>query len=167
MPVDEEKQQPEAVQVYQPGPGPGHPRYKPQGFQPGHGRFGGKKKRTAAMAREMAAELGIDPMRYLLTLVNSETMTETQIGPKGGVKRVQVPVPQSLKVEICLAVLPFFHPRLVAKEISGPEGGPITNISVDLTQLITNPALAEQAQQLALQQAQQEAIEAQAEEISD
>jgi hypothetical protein len=130
-------------------------------FQPGHPRYGGKKKRTAAQAREMAATLGIDPLEYMLTLLASDTMDEIEIDATTGKrKKVKVPVPQALKVDISKAIIGFFYPRLNAQSITGPSGGAVEVATLDITTLLSDPEAAKAAQALALKMAEQERLAA-------
>ena len=120
-------------------------------FPSGHPRFGGKKKRSAAQARALADELGVDPLSYLLTLLASDVMEEAEIGPNGKVKRVNVPVPTSLKVDISKSILGHFYPKLNATTVTGADDGPIALATLDLTPILANPELARAAQEIAMQ----------------
>jgi hypothetical protein len=146
MPEDEK---PEVVK------NPGHR------FQPGHPRYGGKKKRTAAQARAIAEQLGVDPLEHMLKLLASDVMEEMQIDATTGKRRkVKVPVPQSLKVEICRVLLPHFYPRLNAQSITGPSGGAVEVAALDVTALLSDPEAAKAAQALGLRMAEAERLSA-------
>jgi hypothetical protein len=128
-------------------------------FQPGHPRFGGKKKRTAAQARAIAEQLGVDPLEYMLKLLASDTMDEIEIDATTGKrKKVKVPVPQALKVDISKAIIGFFYPRLNAQSITGPSGGAVEVATLDITKLLEDPDTARMAQNLALAMAEQERL---------
>lgn len=146
MPEDEK---PEVVK------NPGHR------FQPGHPRYGGKKKRTAAQARAIAEQLGVDPLEYMLKLLAADTMDEIEIDATTGKrKKVKVPVPQALKVDISKAIIGFFYPRLNAQAITGATGGCVEVATLDITQLLSDPESAKAAQQLALKMAESERLSA-------
>jgi hypothetical protein len=126
-------------------------------FQPGHLRVGGRKKRTAAQARALADELGVDPLSYLLTLLASEVMEEAEIGPNGKVKHVKVPVPTSLKVDISKSILGHFYPKLNATQVTGNDDGPIGLATLDLTPILSDAALAHAVQEAVIQGLEAEA----------
>jgi hypothetical protein len=81
------------------------------GFQPGHARLGGRTKRTAAQARSLADELGVDPLAYLLNLLAVDATEELEFNADGTEKRVKVPVTRDLKIDICKTLAVFFYPR--------------------------------------------------------
>jgi hypothetical protein len=127
-------------------------------FQPGHARYGGRK-RTASQVRAMAEKAGIEPMEYMLKLLTVDVVEEVKIDAKGKERRVKVPVGHELKIDICKALLNFFHPRLNATQITGANEGPVELATLDLTPILANPELARAAQEIALALAEQEAAQ--------
>lgn len=119
------------------------------GFQEGHQRFGGKKKNTAAAARAMAAEMGIDPLEFMLSIINSDTIEQTVI-VDGKKKRVEVAIPLDMRLDAAKTVVNYMYPRLTAQQISGPSEGPIEVAGLDITKLLQDPAMVEMAQSLAI-----------------
>jgi hypothetical protein len=130
----------------------------PQGFQPGHPKLGGRKKRWGGIARALMEELGegADPIRFMLSLVKSDVIDQTVI-EDGKRKRVQVTVPLDVRLDAAKTVANYIYPRLSSQEISGPEGGPIPATHLDVTAILANPQLAAAAQELALMVAEREA----------
>lgn len=120
------------------------------GFQPLHPRFGGRKKRTAAQARSLADEMGIDPLEYMLRLLTVDVVEEVQIDADGNEKQVKVSISTELKIDICKTLANFFYPRLTAQQITGVNEGPIAVATLDMSKLMQDPALAAMAQTLAL-----------------
>jgi hypothetical protein len=123
------------------------------GFQPGHPRYAGRRKRTAAQARALADQLGVDPLEYLLNLLTMSVLEEIQIDADGNEKLVKVPVSHEMKIEICKTLANFFYPRLTATQVTGKDEGPIAVAQLDVTRLIQDPAMVEMAQTLALKMA--------------
>ena len=126
------------------------------GFHPGHERLGGRKKRTAAQARALAEELGIDPMSYLLHLLAVDVTEELEIKPDGTEQRVKVPVSRELKVSISQGLMNFFYPRLNTTAVTGPDEGPVLLASQNqnMSVIMSSPEAVEMAQRLALRMAE-------------
>jgi hypothetical protein len=124
-------------------------------FQPGHQRFGGRKKKTAAAARAMAVELGIDPLQFMMTIIHSDTIEQTVIGEDGKKKRVEVAISLDMRLDAAKAVVGYLYPKLTAQQISGPGDGPIEVAGFDMTKLLSTPEAVEAAQRLALLMAEQ------------
>ena len=122
------------------------------GFQPGHIRVGGRQKRTAAQARSLADELGVDPLAYLLNLLAVDATEEVEFTADGTERRVKVPVSRELKVSISQSVVGLFYPRLntQAVAVSGPDGGPIATVSMNFDAILSTPEGVEAAQKLSL-----------------
>ena len=118
------------------------------GFQPGHIRVGGRQKRTAAQARSLADELGVDPLAYLLNLLAVDATEEVEFTADGTEHRVKVPVSRELKVPISQSVVGLFYPKLNSTAVSGPEGGPIETVNLDA--VLFTPELSEAASRLSL-----------------
>ena len=120
------------------------------GFQPGHARLGGRTKRTAAQARTLADELGVDPLAYLLNLLAVDATDELELATDGTERRVKLPVSRELKIDISKALAGFFYPKLNSTAVSGPGDGPIETVSFDINKLLENPEAVAAAQRLSL-----------------
>lgn len=127
------------------------------GFQPGHGKFGGRKKRTAQMARDLADELGCDPLRFMMQIINSDFIEQTVIDDHGKPKRVKVTVDLATRLDAAKSVVNYLYPRLNAQQITGADDGPLELAALDLTAIMANPQLAAAAQEMALMMADQDA----------
>ena len=120
-------------------------------WQEGHPRYGGRKKRTAQLARALAEEMGVDPLKFMLSIVKSDVMDKTVI-VDGKQKRVKVTIPLEIRMDAAKAVANYIHPRLSSTAVTGADGdGPVefTNV-LDVSAILANPALAAAAQELAL-----------------
>jgi hypothetical protein len=126
------------------------------GFQIGHPRVGGRRKRTAQMARDLADSLGCDPLAFMMSIINSDTIEQTVIGPDGKEKRVKVAVDLATRLDAAKAVTNYLYPRLNSTAVSGPNEGPIETVSFGLDKIMSDPALVEMAQSLAIAMAQAE-----------
>jgi hypothetical protein len=120
------------------------------GFQVGHPRQGGRKKRTAQMARDLADSMGCDPLAFLMGLIQRDTYMQTEIGPDGKKKRVEVAVTMDLRLDAAKTVVNYLYPRLNAQTISGPGDGPIAVAELDMARLCQDPAMVEKMQELAI-----------------
>lgn len=120
------------------------------GFQPGHARLGGRTKRTAAEARALANELGVDPLEYMLGLLAADATEELEIANDGTERRVKVPVSRELKIDISKNLANFFYPRLTATQVTGADDGPVAIVGVDISKVMQDAALVEMAQTLAI-----------------
>src|SRR5579884_3299299 len=123
-------------------------------FPPGHQRWGGRRKRTAAEARAMAEEIGVDPLEYMLNLLTRNVVDEIEIDADGNERRVKVPISHLLKIDICKTLANYFYPRLTATQVSGGDK-PVAVDSLDFTQLMRDPAAFAAAQTLAIAMATQ------------
>src|SRR5579862_3385949 len=128
-------------------------------FQPGHPKYGGRKKRSPQMVRELADKLGVDPIQFLLKkVIAGETFTEVRIAADGKTKtRVEVPVTLDMKMEACRIVSGYLYPKLSTTQVTGKDEGPIAVAALDITAILQNPELAQAAQRLALGLAAQKA----------
>ena len=130
------------------------------GFQPGHLRVGGRTKRTAAQARSLADELGVDPLAYLLNLLAVDATMELEFAADGTERRVKSPVSRELKIDISKSICGMFYPRLNSQTISNPEGGPveIERVNSELERAMSMPGGVEIIQRAALLIAGQDAL---------
>lgn len=125
----------------------------PSGFQPGHPRFSGRKKRTAAQARALADEMGVDPLEFMLAIINSDVIEQTVI-ENGEKKRVEVAIPLDTRLDAAKTVVNYIYPRLTAQQVTGKDDGPIEVAGLDIAKLLQDPAMVEMAQSLAIAMAQ-------------
>ena len=119
-------------------------------FQEDHPRYGGRKKKTAAQARELAEQLGVDPLEYMLKLLTVDVIDEVEIDAKGKPRKVKVAIGHDLKIDICKTLANFFYPRLTATQVTGANEGPLELATFDLTPLIADPKAAEVLLQAAM-----------------
>lgn len=127
------------------------------GFGAGHPRYGGRKKRTAQQARELAEELGVDPLRFLMEIVRSDTVEQTVIDEKGKKKKVTTAIPLEMRIDAAKWVSRFCYPVLSATQVTGANEGPVEIVGLDLTRMMMDPA----AQKLAMQIAEDTSAAAQ------
>src|SRR5579872_6929833 len=118
-------------------------------FQPGHPRYGGRKKRSPQEVRVLAEQYGADPIDYLLRLIASETVEEVQV-VDGRKTRVTVPVTTAMKVDACRIVAGYMYAKLSTTQVTGKDDGPVAMATLDISRIIADPALVEQAQNIAL-----------------
>jgi len=118
-------------------------------FQEGHPRFGGKRKNTAAQARAMAEEMGVDPLAFLLSIIGSDVIEQTVI-VDGKKSRVEVAVSLDTRMDAAKQVMAYMYPRLMAQQITGTGDGPLEVATLDVTKLLQDPAMAAMAQDLAI-----------------
>jgi hypothetical protein len=132
------------------------------GFQPGHLRVGGRTKRTAAQARSLADELGVDPLAYLLNLLAVDATIELEFAADGTERKIKLPVSRELKIDISKSICGMFYPRLNSQTISNPEGGPveIERVNTELERAMSTSEGLEAVQKLALLMAGQGALPA-------
>jgi len=122
------------------------------GFTPGHPRYGGRRRKPATAAREIAARLGVDPIEYLTRMLAEGTYEDVEIGPRGGETRVKRSVPVEMKVDIAKTLAQYIHPKLSAVAVTGAADGPIETNSLS-AQILMTPDLAEAMQKIAFAQA--------------
>jgi hypothetical protein len=139
------------------------PKKPPEGdpghrWQEGHPRYGGRKKRTAQMARDLADELGCDPLAFMMRIINSDVIEQTVI-ENGKEKRVKVAIDLATRLDAAKNVAGYLYPRLSAQQVTGKDDGPLAVATLDVSAILANPALAETAQQLALMVVEQEISE--------
>lgn len=126
-------------------------------WQEGHPRYGGRKKKTAAQARALAEEMGIDPIQFLLSIIKADSIEQTVI-EGGKKKRVTVTIPLEMRIDAAKYVSRFCYPVLSATTIQGNDEGPVQVVTADMTALIMgDPAAVEAAQKLALMMAKPDA----------
>lgn len=126
-------------------------------FQPGHPRYGGRKKRSPKEVRDLAEKYGADPIDYLLRLIASDTVEEVQM-VDGRKTRVTVGVTTAMKTDACRIVAGYMYAKLSTTQtkLTGPDDGPIETVTFDMTKLLMDPDAVEAAQKLALMMAAQD-----------
>lgn len=127
-------------------------------WQEGHPRFGGRKKRTAQMARDLADELGCDPLAFMMRIINSDVIEQTVI-ENGKEKRVKVAVDLATRLSAARDVACYLYPKLSATAVTGKNDGPIAVASLDIARILSDPLLSDAAQKLALMVVEQEIAE--------
>lgn len=138
-------------------------------FKVGHPRFGGRKpgspnKRTKA-AQDLAKEMGVDPVQFMLSILASDTVQVAMVNEQGCVVlgadgqpiMLTKPIPLDLKADMAKAVAAYIHPKLQATQVTGKDDGPVAVAGFDMTVLMTNPQAVAAAQELALMMAKPDA----------
>ena len=130
-----------AIQVAKKSPG--------HRFEIGHARFGGKRKNSTQQVRDLCAEMDVEPMQFMLELIKNGVTTQVVI-ENGKKKRVEVAVSLEMRVDLAKYVSRFIHPTLTATQVTGKDDGPIEMASLNISAILSDPALVEQAQNIAL-----------------
>jgi hypothetical protein len=121
-------------------------------FESGHPRWGGKRKNSTQLVRDLCAEMDVDPMRFMLALIKDGFTTQVVI-ENGKKKRVEVVASLDMRADLSKYVSKFLYPVLSASQISGPDEGPIAVAELDMNKLLQDPASVELMQSLALRMA--------------
>jgi hypothetical protein len=132
-------------------------------YQPGHEKFGGRKKRTAQMARDLADELGCDPLRFMMQVIQSDVIEQAVIDDKGKVKRVKIAVDLATRLDAAKNVANYLYPRLNSTAVTGANDGPVELATLDLTPFMSDPTLARAAQEAVIQALEADAARIEAE----
>ena len=124
----------------------------------GHPRWGGRKKRTAQMARDLAEKLNCDPLEFMMRVMTSDTIEQTEIQPDGTEKRVKVAIPLDVRMDAAKTVSQYLYPKLSTTQVTGADDGPVRVgvTELDITQLLKDPVAAQAATELALKLAAQQ-----------
>ena len=102
------------------------------------------------MARDLADELGCDPLAFMMRIINSDVIEQTVI-ENGKEKRVKVAIDLATRLDAAKNVAGYLYPRLSAQQVTGKDDGPVAVAALDVAAILANPALAAAAQELALQ----------------
>jgi hypothetical protein len=129
---------------------------KQPGFAKNHPRYGGRRRRPVALAREIAAAAGIDPLAVMFEWLSTGVYEEIEIGPRGAEHKVKRPVPLDMLIDLAKTLASYLHPKLSAVAVTGREGGPIETSRVNAHILMT-PELCEAMQKIAFAAAEAEA----------
>jgi hypothetical protein len=125
-------------------------------FQPGHPRYGGRKKgspiKRTREAREIAEGLGFHPIELLAIIALRGVIPN----PDG----TETPVDADMRLDAIKAAAPFLIPRLSAQQITGPNDGPVEIITPEveagMSAIMQDPELCRALQQIALAMAEEE-----------
>jgi hypothetical protein len=118
----------------------------PPGFKIGHARLGGRKpgslnKRTR-QAIEICEQMNFHPAALLATVV----LTGKLPNPDG----TTVEIDAAGRMDALKALCPYVMPRLQATQVTGKDDGPLAVATLDMSRILADPALVEQAQNIAL-----------------
>jgi hypothetical protein len=127
-------------------------------FQLAHPRYGGKKRNSTQQVRDLCAEMDCDPMRFMLEIVKTGVTTQVVI-ENGKKKKVEVVADLATRTDLAKYVSRFMYPTLTATAVTGANDGPIELATLDLTPILANPELARAAQEIALQLAEADAAQ--------
>lgn len=130
-------------------------------FQTGHKRFGGRVKGTPnkrnRLAVEMAAGFKMDPVMYMLTILNSDTVDVPLTNDLGVVVKdidgkpvmVTLPITLEMKLDAAKNVAPYVHARLQATQVTGADDGPLA-VALPTQKILEDPAMTAKLSELAL-----------------
>jgi hypothetical protein len=117
----------------------------PKGFQPGHPRFGGRKKGTVSqrtrLARDIAAAMKFDPIKVAIRVIE-EGVLRNKDGSTS-------PVPEE-RLKLLRDISQYIQPKLTAVQVTGKDDGPVNVVTVDIAAILRDPAAAQAAQSLAM-----------------
>jgi hypothetical protein len=126
-------------------------------FAPGHKRLGGRQPGTrnkfSWSARQKAEEAGFDPVTLAMSVI-----LKARLPPIKGQPSEKVGMEGRLSM--LKEVMQYMLPKLSATQLTGANDGPVAVATLDVTQLMADPALAEAAQLLAISMSQHPQIEA-------
>jgi len=137
------------------------------GSKPGERRGGrrpGSISRTTWSLLQRSEEMGSDPLEALLTVVGSDAIRVPQIDPASGKQAIDewgeclftwFAVSTAERISACKSVLGYLFPKLAAQTVTGPNDGPVQVATLDVMEILSNPALAKEAQRIALMLADQ------------
>lgn len=122
------------------------PKRRGNPFQPGHPKFGGRKKgspvKRTKEAREIADALGFHPVEFLARVATTGKIPN----PDG----TETPVSPQDRLDAAKAIAPYIVPKLQATTLTGKDDGPIEVDTFDMATLLKDPEAAKAAQALAL-----------------
>lgn len=139
-----------------------------KGMQVGSPGYGGRpqgaKNVRLKRAQEIADELGVDPIRFMLEVIDKPALQlvkvnpitgETMLDDNGKPVLMWMACTMDMKMDAAKSVAKYIHPTLAATQIVGDKDNPITVQSANLSVVMSDPKLLEMAQMLALSMAQQ------------
>ena len=129
-------------------------------FPVGHPRYGGKKRNSTRRARELAEELGIDPLEALLLLIKAPAIEVAQTDPvtgdfildaDGKPKLTWIPIPLDVRLDAAKSAVRYIHPTLQATALASDYCDPaqMATPKLDIEAILAKPELLEAAQELA------------------
>jgi hypothetical protein len=118
-------------------------------FEIGHPRYGGKRRNSTQQVRDLCADMDVDPMRFMLSLIKDGITTQV-VMENGKKKKIEVIADLATRTDLAKFVSRFMYPTLTATQVSGQDGGPIETQSLNITALLQNPDDVEAVQRLAL-----------------
>lgn len=131
---------------------------KRHGSAPGE-RRGGRGKRSASRAIEIADQLGVDPLKWMLNLLKNGTYQAVVIDEAGKKKRITKVAPLELLLDCARTCTSYIHPKLSSTTVSGHvEKTDTFNLNV-MEILAGDPARVAELQSLALYLADSQAGE--------
>jgi hypothetical protein len=115
-------------------------------FQPGHPRFGGRKRGSVSkrtqLARDIAAAMKFDPVKIAIRVIEEGVLRN-----KDG---SLVPVPVEERLKMLRDLQQYIQPKLTAVQVTGKDEGPVNVQTVDIAAILRDPAAAQAAQSLAM-----------------
>jgi hypothetical protein len=130
-------------------------------FEIGHPRWGGKRRNSSQLVRDLCEEMDVNPMRFMLAIIKDGWCSQVVI-EDGKKKRVEVVASLEMRADLAKYVSRFVFPVLSASEISGPDEGPIelARVNTELERAMSTPGGVEIIQRAALLMAAQDAPQA-------
>jgi hypothetical protein len=121
------------------------------GAAPGE-RRGGRGKRSASRAKDLAESMGVDPLRWLLGLLKTGTYQAVVIDETTGKKTKKTTTASAdLLVDAAKCTLQYLYPKLSGISHTGPDGeGPIEVASISIQAIINDPVLCADVQRISL-----------------
>lgn len=148
-----------------------HP-YYPNNPRFGAGRPKGALAKKPKRAQEIADEMGVDPIRWMLTLLTLDSMEVVVVNKQTGEvemednlvmdrsgnlqvkgkkpKKRLAPISPDMKLSAAKDLAKYIHPALAATQVTGANDGPIMSASIDLNKLLEDPIAHAAAQALSL-----------------
>jgi hypothetical protein len=122
-------------------------------FAPGHKRLGGRqpgaRNKFTWSARLAAQEAGFDPVALAMQVI-----LQGKLPPIKGEPAEKVGMEGRLAM--LKEIMQYMLPKLSSVAVTGNDGGPVAVASLDVTHIMSDPALARAAQLLALGMASQQ-----------
>ncbi|WP_321471117.1 hypothetical protein [uncultured Paludibaculum sp.] len=129
-------------------PGSGTPEAKPKRkgnpFQPGHPRYGGRKKgsplKRTKEAREIADKLNFHPVEFLARCAQGEMPN-----PDGSVTVLDT----AQRLDAAKSVAPYIAPKLQATQVTGVDDGPVA-FDLPTQAILSDPDMTAKLSELAM-----------------
>ena len=139
----------------------------PPGVRHGGRTKGSLNKKTVALL-DLAEQMGLasDPVRYLLSIIGCDGCVRVPVidattgkqarGEDGKPLTEWKAISTRQKLDACREIMPFLRPKLSARQVTGANQGPVEVNRLDIAQILQNPELARNAQELALRVIEQQ-----------